>query len=114
MTREAAPSLEAEAAAALAGGVAVRKRSVVLAGHRTSLSLEDAFWRAARAEAARRGVSLNALVEAIDRARGADPAKGVSGGLSAAVRVFLLKRAGVSDRGDRDAGGGPATGSAAP
>ena len=90
-----APSnpLEAEAAQALAGGVAVRKRSVVLAGHRTSLSLEDAFWQAARAEAAARGISLNALVDAIDRARGGEPAEGVAGGLSAAVRVFLLRRA---------------------
>ena len=82
--------LQSDIAEALAGGVAVRKRSVVLAGHRTSLSLEDAFWRAAREEAAARGLSVNALVEAVDRARTADPAEGVSGGLSTVANAVTI------------------------
>jgi predicted DNA-binding ribbon-helix-helix protein len=66
------------------GGHEVRKHSVRVAGHRTSLSLEDAFWRALKAAARAEGLSVNALVERIDRARG--------GNLSSAVRVYLLER----------------------
>jgi predicted DNA-binding ribbon-helix-helix protein len=99
--------LESEVAAALAGGIAVRKRSVVLAGHRTSLSLEDAFWTAAKEEAAHRRVSVNALVEAIDRARGEDPAVGLAGNLSAAVRVFLLASARRRDQDGSTGSAGP-------
>jgi predicted DNA-binding ribbon-helix-helix protein len=62
-----------------------RKRSLTIAGHRTSITLEDAFWRALKAAAAGDGLSVTALVAAIDAARG--PA-----GLSAAIRVFLLTR----------------------
>jgi predicted DNA-binding ribbon-helix-helix protein len=62
-----------------------RKRSLTIAGHRTSITLEDAFWRELKAAAAEMGVSLTALASAIDAARG--PA-----GLSAAIRVFLLTR----------------------
>ncbi len=62
----------------------IRKRSVEIAGHRTSLSLEEAFWRAVKRIAARDGVSLNTLIERIDRER--------SGNLSSAVRVYLLER----------------------
>ena len=69
-----------------AGGI--RKHSVVLAGHATSLSLEAAFWDALSTLAARRGQSLNRLIEAIDRDR---TAAGVN--LSSAVRVFVLEAA---------------------
>ncbi len=58
------------------------KRSVRIAGHATSVSLENAFWRGLKAIAARRGVSLNALVTDIDRRR--------AGNLSSALRVFVL------------------------
>ncbi len=58
------------------------KRSVVIAGHRTSVSLEPAFWDALKAVAARRGVSLNRLIAEIDAAR--------TGNLSSAIRVFVL------------------------
>ncbi len=61
---------------------ALRKRSVVIAGHRTSVSLEDAFWRSLREIAAQRGVSVNALVAEIDGAR--------TGNLSSAIRVHVL------------------------
>ena len=62
----------------------IRKRSVEIAGHRTSLSLEAAFWRALKRLAAKDGLSLNKLIERIDRAR--------EGNLSSAVRVYVLER----------------------
>ncbi len=62
----------------------VKKRSVEIAGHRTSLSLEAAFWRALKRLAAKDGLSLNKLIERIDRAR--------EGNLSSAVRVYVLER----------------------
>jgi predicted DNA-binding ribbon-helix-helix protein len=71
-----------------AGGI--RKHSVVLAGHATSLSLEPAFWDALSAIASRRGQSLNRLIEAIDRDR---TAAGTGDNLSSAVRVFVLQAA---------------------
>ena len=70
-----------------AGGI--RKHSVVLAGHATSLSLEAAFWDALSTLAARRGQSLNRLIETIDRDRTAAG----SVNLSSAVRVFVLEAA---------------------
>ncbi|RDD62528.1 ribbon-helix-helix domain-containing protein [Ferruginivarius sediminum] len=62
----------------------LRKHSVTIAGHRTSLSLEEAFWRELRAFAAERGQSINALIAEIDAAR--------RGNLSGAVRVWVLER----------------------
>jgi predicted DNA-binding ribbon-helix-helix protein len=62
----------------------LRKRSVIVAGHKTSLSLEDAFWDALKALAARDGVSLGALISEIDRGR--------AGNLSSAVRLYVLAR----------------------
>lgn len=59
------------------------KRSVVIAGHRTSISLEQAFWDALAEIAAGRDLSVNALIEDIDRTR--------QGNLSAAIRVFILE-----------------------
>jgi predicted DNA-binding ribbon-helix-helix protein len=64
-------------------GAQIRKRSVKIAGHSTSLSLEGIFWDALKEVAAGRGLSLNALIEEIDRGRG--------GNLSSAVRVYLLQ-----------------------
>ncbi len=46
---------------------AIRKRSVTIAGHKTSLSLEEAFWRALKEIASADGTSLNALIEKVDR-----------------------------------------------
>ena len=60
----------------------LKKRSVTIAGHRTSLSLEGAFWAALKEEAKAQGMPVKALIEAIDRNR--------SGNLSSAVRVYLL------------------------
>jgi predicted DNA-binding ribbon-helix-helix protein len=63
------------------------KHSVTLHGHRTSISLESAFWDAFRAIAAARGQTLNALVAEIDDARDGDV------GLASAIRVFVLHAA---------------------
>ena len=62
-----------------------KKRSLTIAGHRTSITLEDAFWRALKRAASEMNVSVTALVSTIDAAR--EPAS-----LSAAIRVFLLLR----------------------
>ena len=64
---------------------AVVKRSVRIAGHATSISLEAAFWRGLCEIAAARHQSVNALVAAIDATRG--------GNLSSAIRLFVLDRA---------------------
>ena len=63
---------------------AIKKRSVEIAGHRTSLTLEAAFWRSLKRLAARDRISINKLVERIDRDR--------QGNLSSAVRVYVLER----------------------
>lgn len=64
----------------------LRKRSFRLAGHRTSVALEPAFWAALEAMAGRRGISLAALVAEVDAAR-EDPARP----LASALRVFALE-----------------------
>jgi len=64
-----------------------QKRSLTLKGHRTSVSLEDAFWAEFRRIAAAEGRPINALAAEIDAAR----APGV--GLASAIRVFVLERA---------------------
>ena len=66
----------------------LRKRSLSLAGHRTSIALEPEFWAALDRVAAIRGTSLTALVAAIDAAR-ADA--GLP--LASALRVFALRQA---------------------
>ncbi|SFV06251.1 Predicted DNA-binding protein, contains Ribbon-helix-helix (RHH) domain [Methylobacterium sp. 174MFSha1.1] len=60
------------------------KRSLVIAGHRTSVSLEAAFWEALRRLALARGLSVQALVGRIDAERGEQ-------NLSSAIRVFVLR-----------------------
>lgn len=61
------------------------KRSLTLHGHRTSVSLEDPFWRAFRDIAAERGLPLNVLAAEIDETRG------VESGLASAIRVYVLE-----------------------
>lgn len=70
-----------------AGAARPRKRSVLIAGHATSVSMEDGFWRALARLAEARGQSVNALVAEIDQARTADPD---TPNLSGAVRVWIL------------------------
>ena len=60
------------------------KHSLTLRGHRTSVSLEDAFWRAFRELAARQGKPVNVLAAEIDEARE------VGTGLASAIRVWVL------------------------
>ena len=61
------------------------KHSLTLRGHRTSVSLEADFWRAFRAIAAEKEISINALAAEIDEARG------VETGLASAIRVYVLR-----------------------
>ncbi|KQP96233.1 ribbon-helix-helix domain-containing protein [Methylobacterium sp. Leaf117] len=65
----------------------VTKRSVMIAGHRTSVSLEDPFWEALRRIAAARGQSVQALIGTIDASRDGQ-------NLSSAIRVFVLAEVG--------------------
>ena len=63
------------------------KRSVTIAGHQTSISLEPIFWDALERAAAARALPLNALVAAIDHARiGADDPPN----LASAIRIWLM------------------------
>ena len=61
----------------------VPKRSIVLAGHKTSISLEDAFWRALKDIAGSRRTTLSDLISSIDHER-------ERGNLSSALRLFVL------------------------
>ena len=62
----------------------VVKRSIVIAGHNTSVSLEDAFWQGLKEIAAVEDVTLSELVASIDTGRNG------GGNLSSAIRLFVL------------------------
>jgi predicted DNA-binding ribbon-helix-helix protein len=64
---------------------AILKRSIEIAGHRTSITLEDEFWRALQEIAAERGMTLRALVAEIDADR-------AETNLSSAIRLAVLRR----------------------
>lgn len=61
----------------------VIKRSIVVSGHKTSVSLEDAFWDALKKIAASRGMTLTEVVALIDAAR-------EHSNLSSAIRLYIL------------------------
>ena len=61
----------------------IQKRSVKIAGHATSVSLEAEFWDALRLIAARRGVSMARLIASTDAGR--------AGNLSSALRLLVLE-----------------------
>ena len=61
----------------------VVKRSIVIAGHKTSVSLEDAFWGALKDIAIARNMTLSELVASIDADR-------KQGNLSSAIRLYVL------------------------
>jgi predicted DNA-binding ribbon-helix-helix protein len=61
----------------------VVKRSIIIAGHKTSVSLEDAFWNGLKEIAGARNASLSNLVATIDTER-------QLGNLSSAIRLFVL------------------------
>lgn len=62
------------------------KRSLTLKGHRTSVSLEDAFWSAFREIAEKDGKAINQLAAEIDADRE------IETGLASAIRVYVLRR----------------------
>ncbi|HEX4408180.1 MAG TPA: ribbon-helix-helix domain-containing protein [Xanthobacteraceae bacterium] len=62
----------------------VVKRSIVIAGHKTSVSLENAFWQGLKDIATARQVTLSDLVASIDSGRH-------HGNLSSAIRLFVLE-----------------------
>ena len=61
----------------------VKKHSVIVSGHKTSVSLEAAFWDEISAIAGTRGQSVSQLICDVDRAR--------DGNLSSALRLFVLE-----------------------
>jgi predicted DNA-binding ribbon-helix-helix protein len=61
----------------------IAKRSIVVAGHKTSISLEDAFWNEMKMIAGEREMTLSELVSSIDSSR-------EHGNLSSAIRLFVL------------------------
>jgi predicted DNA-binding ribbon-helix-helix protein len=62
---------------------AVVKRSVMVGNHKTSVSLEEAFWTSLKDIAAQRGIALSSQIEIIDRKR-------KTNNLSSAIRLFVL------------------------
>ena len=75
----------------------VVKRSIVIAGHKTSVSLEDAFWQGLKQIAQERNLTLSDLVATIDTDRR-------QGNLSSAIRLFVLDY--YRTRGTASHGGG--------
>lgn len=63
----------------------IKKRSVVISGHRTSISLENLFWDTLRNIASLRRISVNNLITEIDKSR--------TGNLSSAIRTYVLSHA---------------------
>lgn len=63
----------------------IKKRSVYIAGHHTSVTIETIFWNLLLAEAEETGLSVNRLITEIDATR--------TGNLSSAIRVHVLKGA---------------------
>jgi predicted DNA-binding ribbon-helix-helix protein len=68
----------------------MRKRSVTIHGHPTSISLEDEFWEELAAIAQARGLSLNGLVTEVDKVRTGPRGSGAN--LSSTLRVYVLKQ----------------------
>jgi predicted DNA-binding ribbon-helix-helix protein len=62
---------------------AIVKRSVIIAGHKTSVSVEDAFWKELRAIARERDMNMSELVTSIDSDR-------QHSNLSSAIRLYVL------------------------
>ncbi len=82
----------------------VVKRSIVIAGHKTSISLEDAFWNSLKEIAAERHLTLSDMVASIDGGR-------KQGNLSSAIRLYVLDhyRGQSGARKTSGSGGGTAT-----
>jgi predicted DNA-binding ribbon-helix-helix protein len=80
----------------------VVKRSIVIAGHKTSVSLEDAFWNGLKDVALSRRMTLSDLVGSIDTER-------QQGNLSSAIRLFVLEHYQTRMNGNGDARGADLT-----
>jgi predicted DNA-binding ribbon-helix-helix protein len=63
----------------------IQKRSVVLRGHKTSVSLESAFWTELKKIARKQGTTISSLLTTIDEVRS-------HGNLSSAIRLFILRQ----------------------
>ena len=89
----------------------VVKRSIVIAGHKTSVSLEDAFWKGLKEIAGERDITLSELVASIDSDR-------QHGNLSSGIRLFVLdhyrSQIGGEDIGERPNARGLMVAGAAP
>ena len=70
------------------------KRSIVINGHKTSVSIEDAFWKDLKQIARAQGASLGRMVTEIDETRR-------QGNLSSAIRLFVLEHTRNRDRHER-------------
>ena len=68
---------------AFKAGAAIKKRSVFISGHQTSISIEDEFWSELKSICRKNSKSLNEVITEVDETR--------SGNLSSALRVFILK-----------------------
>lgn len=83
------------------------KRSLAIAGHKTSVALEPEFWRALEAAAREKSQSVAALVAEIDAGRGKND---TGRSLASSIRVWLLERASTpvshQSAGPRQGGGG--------
>ena len=80
--RPALPSQDALGGWTASAAEKPRKRSLAIAGHRTSISLEQPFWDGLRAIAVEKGISVATLVAAVDSVRG-------EASLSSAIRLFV-------------------------
>jgi predicted DNA-binding ribbon-helix-helix protein len=78
----------------------VIKRSIVIAGHKTSVSLEEAFWNGLKEIADSRHMTLSDLCSSIDTDRR-------NGNLSSAIRLFVLEHYRNHINADREPAGGP-------
>ena len=73
--------------------MSLHRHSVRIAGHATSISIEDAFWEEIKRAAKEDGISAARLIEAVDRARTTDSEVGAPpANLSSALRVYVLER----------------------
>jgi predicted DNA-binding ribbon-helix-helix protein len=81
----------------------VIKRSIVIAGHKTSVSLEEAFWKGLKEIATARDLTLSDLVATIDTDRR-------HGNLSSAIRLFVLDHYRAQNDNAQAQGGSPEAG----
>ena len=78
----------------------IRRHSVRIAGHPTSISIEDEFWREINQAAQEEGTSTAQLIAAVDNARTADSEGGrPPPNLSSALRLYVLRRLRAQARG---------------